>query len=360
MGAAMKKLLLSLVAGMIALFPSAAMADHWVREDSETVSRIRGDVFIAEGEAVGSLLIIDGNAYIGGTVQGTVFILRGDAEVTGAVTGHMTVVAGDIDLRDKARVASVTSIGGDLSIEDGAVLQGKASTGLMAFFRWVSSSSFFMIWAGVTLLLLVAGMFFAAVGGRQLLDAAESLTVEPGSTMVGALTLWVGIPALAVLSMLVLIGHILPTLAAILLLAFAAAWVLGYIATATKVGGILVRRRDLDPNAVHPYDSTVFGLVLLQSTVLVPVLGPVVFIAAGVWGAGSLALHAYRAAGGRPLSMPPLTLVHGAWGTRPSIHLPLIRLRHAHLTVGPPRMTRDSAGTGVMSGVTPHALDEDT
>src|SRR5215204_3598691 len=52
----------------------------------------------------------------------------------------------------------------------------------------------------------LAGLLFAAVAGRQLTRAAALLTGRVGGTLLGALLVWVGIPILAVLAFITLVG----------------------------------------------------------------------------------------------------------------------------------------------------------
>ncbi|HLF77541.1 MAG TPA: hypothetical protein VJB57_08615 [Dehalococcoidia bacterium] len=289
---------------VLAFLPALAFADNGDKADDVLV-RIRGDVVIASGERVGSVVVIDGDAVIDGEVDESVTVINGNAIVSGKVGGNLTVISGDIDLKTAARVNNVFSIRGDLVRAEGATVTGEIrerdnfeiAAGIAAVFS-------LLFWLGMSVAVVAAGLVFAAVGGHQLKRSAETMTGDAVGVLVGVVFVWVAIPVVAGVAMATLIG--IPLGIGLLLFLLPALWFLGYIVAGARLGGALVGLTGRTAGE-HPYAATTVGLVLLQLAVLIPVLGALVALFAGIWGAGAIAIGAYRAAGGRGFAPTPTT-----------------------------------------------------
>jgi hypothetical protein len=122
------------------------------------------------------------------------------------------------------------------------------------------------------------------------------MTRDAVSAIVGVVFLWVAVPAIAGVAIVTLIG--IPFGVGLLVFALPALWFIGYIVAGARLGSALV---GLTGRATgdHPFAATTLGLALLQLLVLVPVLGALIVLFAGVWGAGAVAVIAYRAPGGK-------------------------------------------------------------
>jgi hypothetical protein len=301
------KLLVALVAIFVAFGPALASADDGA-DDNGLLLRVRGDVVVSRGETVGTVIVINGDALIEGTVTHRVLVFRGDAVVGGTIEGSLTVVSGDIALRAAAHVDDVNSIRGDLVRAPGATVSGHIrERDNFAFFGWTGAVFSFLFWIAMTLAVVVAGLVFAAVGGRQLTEATRTMTGDAVNTILGIVFVWVALPLIAVVAMVTLVG--LPFGLGLLIFLLPALWFLGYIVAGARLGGLLVGLSGRE-TGVHPLLATFAGLLLLQLLVLVPVLGSLVALLAGLWGAGALAYTAYRAAGGkgfRPAAAPGST-----------------------------------------------------
>jgi hypothetical protein len=296
----MKWLLSTLVAFSIAFLPSLAFAEDG--QDEDVLIRIGADAHIAQGERAGTVIVIDGNAVIDGEVAETVLVIDGNATIRGVVSGQLTVISGDIDLLPTARVKDVTSIRGSIIRSEGASVTGEISE--RDNLEWFGAAAVFfsiLFWGALTVALIGAGLIFAAIGGRQLREAAQRMTGDPVSTIIGVVFIVFALPLIAVLAMVTLIG--VPFGIGLLLFLLPALWFLGYIVAAARLGSALIGLRNKGASD-HPYAATVLGVVLLQLLVLVPVLGVLVGLLAGLWGAGALAAGAYRAAGGRGFEAP--------------------------------------------------------
>jgi hypothetical protein len=292
----MKWLATAAFALSLALFPSLALADDGGEADDVLV-RVRGDVHVAKGETVGSVVVIDGNATIEGKVDKSVTVINGNAVISGEVGGNLTVVSGNIDLAGASRVNNVFSIRGNLIRAEGATVTGEVrERDNVRFLGQIGAVFSFLFWVAMTIAVVIAGLVFAAIGGRQLSQSAEAMTTDAVNAIVGVVFVWVAIPAIAVVAMITLIG--LPLGLGLLLFVMPTLWFLGYIVAGARLGAALVGLAGRE-SGVHPFAATTVGVVLLQIVVLIPVLGAIVALLAGVWGAGAVAVSAYRAAGGK-------------------------------------------------------------
>jgi hypothetical protein len=297
----MKRLTAAAILFALLLIPGTAYADDGAKGE-DFILHVRGDVRVAQGEKVGAIVVIDGNAVIEGEVDESVTVISGNATVTGRIGGNLTVISGDIDLKSAAHVNNVFSIRGDLTRAEGATITGEVrerdSFGVAAALAAAFSIIF---WLGLTIAAVVAGLIFAAVGGRQLQRSAQAMTGDAIGTIAGVVFVWVAVPTIAVVAIATLIG--IPLGLGLLLFLLPALWFLGYIVAGARIGSLIADITGRGPGD-HPYAATTLGLVLLQLLVLIPVLGALIALFAGVWGAGAIACHAYRSAGGKGLPAP--------------------------------------------------------
>jgi hypothetical protein len=298
------KWLIALVIGLtLAVSPSAALAAPNDDSDGDFLMRVGGDVVIGPNESVGSLVVIDGNVTVDGTVRDTVFVVNGDLTVNGTVEDHVTVISGSATLASTARVGDVTLIRSDYTRADGSVITGDVNKrdnftvaqGVLAAFS-------FFFWIAMTVAIVVAGLVFAAVGGRQLTASAQTMTGDALKTTIGVVLVWIALPIIAALAIATLIG--LPLGLGVLFFLMPALWFLGLIVSGTRLGMVIVKASGRE-SGTHPYLASFVGLVILQFLILIPVLGAVVVFLAGLWGAGALAVIAFRGAGFKGFSSPP-------------------------------------------------------
>lgn len=299
----MKWLIALVVALSLAAVPVAASAATNDDASSDFLMRIDGDVVIGEGESVGSLVVIDGNVTIDGTVRDTVFVINGDVTVNGTVEDHLTVISGSATLSSTAQVGDVTLIRSDYTRAEGSVVTGEVNKrdsftfaeGLIAVFS-------FLFWIAMTVAVIVAGLVFAAIGGRQLTSSARSMTGDAVNTIIGVVLVWVALPIIAGIAIATIVG--LPLGLGIFIFLLPALWFLGLIVAGTRLGMAIAKASGREAGD-HPYLASFIGLLILQLLILVPVLGAVVVFFAGVWGAGALAVTALRGAGFKGFSNPP-------------------------------------------------------
>ncbi|HUS81819.1 MAG TPA: hypothetical protein VM013_01005 [Dehalococcoidia bacterium] len=280
----------------VALLPATASAD----DDSEGgfVLRINGPFALASGDSIDSAVVIRGDAVIGGTVRDTLLVIDGHADIAGRVEGNVTIIKGNVTLEGGSFVSRVTIINGSVNRESGSVVEHGINRRGLGFYP---ALFFWLFWLGMTIAVVIAGLVVAAVAGRQLSLSMGTLTGELAYSILGAVALWIGLPAVAVLAFLTVAG--IPFGLALLFFALPLLWFLGYLVTGARLGRALLELPGRRTPADHPYVYAALGLIILQIVVLVPVVGWAIGALAGIWGSGALAVTAFRA--GRSRSHAP-------------------------------------------------------
>ncbi len=296
----MKRLLLLALCALFALLPASAFAQADGSGDNNGfVLRVNGPLRVASTDRVDTAVVISDDALIQGTVENNLVVIDGDAVVTGTVEGDVVMINGDLFLRAGSRVeGDVRLIDGDLTRAPTATVVGDVNEGWrLGWWSWAFPIFF---WFGATVAVVLSALIFAAVGGRQLSDAGDLLTRQPGWSILTAVLTWVGIPLVAVLVIITVIG--IPFGIGMLVFLLPALLFLGYLVTGTRVGALIIRRGAAEEG--RPYLAAVVGMLVFQLLALVPVLGFLLALLAALWGSGGLVLLAWRGATGRPGAPP--------------------------------------------------------
>jgi hypothetical protein len=285
--------LVALVAAVLILLLTSVPALAQEQKDDVYV-RVNGTVDLAAGESVDTLVAVNSGTRLTGTVRDTLVIVNQTATVSGDVGRDAIVANGTLVLEPTARIGGdVVLINGNLTQADGAVIGGRvversgASAG--AEFRRVTAAISLIAWLGMTLLVVIVALGWAAVGGSQLSAVAGLLGARPGLAAVAAVIFWIAVPLVAFVAFITVIGipvFVLPLL-----------WVLGYVTTATRLGFFLADLRHTTPSLDHPYLEAVLGVVVFQLIGLIPIVGGIVVALAGLFGAGAIVVHAWRRIG---------------------------------------------------------------
>src|SRR2546422_8866812 len=85
------------------------------------IVKFGSDAIVREGEEVGEVVVIFGDATIDGKVRGNVVVVAGDAKVNGTIGGELGVPLGSAELGPRAHIeGDVTAIGGGIKADPGA------------------------------------------------------------------------------------------------------------------------------------------------------------------------------------------------------------------------------------------------
>lgn len=291
-----RRVVLAIIAFALALLPGVAAAQD---DAGGTIFRVYGTTTVAKNQSADTVVAISGDVVVDGTVNDTLVVIDGTATVAGKIPGDVNVISGTLDLKPGATVNNVTLVHSTLHRDPGATITGNLSRRSEFFnFGWGSAIFSFFFWVGTTIVVLVAGLIFAALGGRQLTEAGEELTRRLGESVIAGLIVWIGGPILGVLAFLTIIG--IPLGLAIFVIALPALGFLGYIVAGTRLGAALIQAVGVTEHPNRPYLAAVVGLVALQIVGVIPIIGGIVVLLAGFLGSGALAALIWRGRHWRP------------------------------------------------------------
>ena len=275
--------IVALVALLVGAGGASAATDHVV---------ITGGAVVPAGQTAGDVVVLDGTVRIAGHATGDVVSVSGPVRVTGRVDGDLIAVS------DRAFLGSTARVGGDLLYGDerpvlvrGASVGGEVSNEDWADaangWGWVSLIGW---WLAVSVSTLIVGVLLVLLAPAALYAAERAVRDRLGATVAWGVGIAIGVPALAVLALVTLVG--IPFGVALLLAAIPVL-VVAYVTSAWIVG-----RRVLSNRSTSPWAALLAGWGILRLLALIPVVGALVGLAATVVGLGALAVALWRA--GRP------------------------------------------------------------
>lgn len=280
------------------LVPASAEAQAPFDDSDDTVViKVNNPVTVAADESLDVLIVINDDATIDGTITESLVVMSGTATINGRVDGDLVVVSGDLILGPNAVVDDVHLYRSSVVRDPAATVRGDLTEEAEFQFSWWGGALVSIgIWVGLTIVVLVAGLLFALLGGRQLLSLGVTARTQVPTSILTAVVLFGGMPILAFLIFFTVIG--IPLGLAILLVLIPLLWLLGYIVCGAMLG-TWIRARMGSTNALGGIVlATLIGLLVLQCVSLIPFIGGFVLFLAGTYGAGALVLHLIRQRGG--------------------------------------------------------------
>jgi len=262
---------------------ASAATDHVV---------ITGGATVPAGRTAGDVLVVDGTVRIAGHVTGDVISVSGPVRVTGRVDGDLIAVS------DRAFLGSTARVGGDLRYGDErpVLARGASVGGKVSNEDWVDAAngwgwlSLIGWWLAVSVSTLVVGVLLVVLAPAALYAAERAVRERLGVTVAWGLAIAIGVPLLAVLALVTLVG--IPFGIALLLAAIPV-WLVAYVTSAWMLGRRVLRNR-----STSPWAALFAGWGILRVLALMPVAGALVGLVATVVGLGALAVALWRA--GRP------------------------------------------------------------
>jgi hypothetical protein len=231
--------------------------------------------------------VFDGDAVVDGTIEDSVVVFNGSTTVSGSVAENVVSFNGLVTIRSGAEV------GGDLVsrqtpvVEEGATVRGetRANPGELfrqplPFFGWIAA------WLAVSVSVLVLGLLILWLAPRGADAVADVWRTATGPSVGWGLILLIGLPLLAVVLLITLVG--IP-FGVGLLLALLLIYSVGYTLGALIVGGWIVK----PPRSRMA--AFLVGFVILRLLALIPFVAGLVGAAAAVIGLGALAVAVWRA-----------------------------------------------------------------
>lgn len=287
--------------------PLAAQVEVSVETFDRPSLRILQDYTLRAGDTARQVVVIGGDAKIEGRVTEDVVVVLGKVEVasTAVVDGSFVVVAGTVQIADGAKVnRDFVVIGGadtppTFSPGGQHVVIGTAGLGesLRALVPWLTSGLLLgrPIVPGLGWVWMVAAVFFLLNLCLNLLfdgpvrSCATTLRTTPFSAfMAGLLVMLLAGPVCVLLAISVIGIAVIP----FVLCALLAAGVLGRIGFARWIGMSLLPQSD-PADRGQSLRSFAIGSALMCAAYMVPFLGFIVWILAGVFGLGAATLAFY-------------------------------------------------------------------
>lgn len=308
----MRRIMLALAVLVTALVPSTALAQApgEDRRDGFTL-RIDGDYTLARGETAGTVVVISGDAFIDGSARDVV-VMNGDLVVNGRVRQDATVIRGGMTVAATGDVNHVVLIRSDLAREPGAVVRGDIEEEDGAWLYPGAAIFLGLIFVGGAIVItLIAGVTFAAFGGRQLGEAAAAMSSKPGQSIGFAAAVLIGGPVLATIAVATVIG--IPAGLMLLLVVLPTLLLLGAVVAATWLGLLILGSLDASKRPRRPFAPALLGIVIILAVMLVPGLGFLAVSLFSLWGTGALVYRivtgpaepADTGADGTPAQPPP-------------------------------------------------------
>jgi hypothetical protein len=281
MSPAMKRLLIALVLLCTFVPASAALAASGKTDDRIVIS---GPLLVDRGDSAKTVVDVDGDILIRGTVKGDVYAFNGDVAIRGRVTGDVVTFGGTAMLGRRARV------GGDLLyfnhkpvIARGAKLSGKPKK-FNGKYKNVGAGIAIGFWLAVSLSLLVLGLLLLLLAPRAGDAVARTAKTRWGASIGVGILVFVLLPVLGVLLCVTILG--LPLGIGLLLLLFPL-YGIAYATTAFVVGRLILKSSRIPAFLV--------GLLILRLLALIPFAGGVIGLLALIFGLGVLFVTLFRA-----------------------------------------------------------------
>lgn len=258
---------------------------------------VSGPVTVARGEVANNVVVLDGEVRVAGRVTGDLVVVNGKVTISGRVTGDVVSIADRVTLRSGA------GVGGDVQYADkkpviapgarvgGTVKRvdvGKATGGL-------GLAAGIAIWLAVSVSVFLLGVLLLWLVPRAAIALADTARARKGAAIGLGVALFFGIPIIALVLVVSLLG--LP-LGLLLGLALLPLYALAYTSSAWLLG-----HRILGP-ARNRFLAFLAGLAILRALALIPIAGGLVWLAATVFGLGVLFVAAGR---GRTTHTAPAT-----------------------------------------------------
>ncbi|MFN8556481.1 MAG: hypothetical protein U0531_03720 [Dehalococcoidia bacterium] len=265
----------------------------------DTLIRANGPVHIAAGESAQGVVVVRNTVTIDGTADFVVAI-DGNAIINGTVRESVVAVNGTVTLNEGARVGKDILLYRAQAVQQpGAIVGGGIRNEWGGF--TVGRGFWLGVWLNLTVAFLVAGLIFAAAGGRQLRAAGAAIIERPAATLLTTVVLAVGAPVVTFALLATVLGA--PLAFGLLLFVLPALWFFGYLVAGAAAGALLFRLGG-QAAAERPYLHVAVGLLALQVIALVPFIGGMVAFLAGVVGAGALVHQAWTTWRGAATARP--------------------------------------------------------
>ncbi len=271
--------------------PSPAPGFRTVEEKAEDQLVLSGAVTVPRGTSAGEVVVFHGRASVAGVVYGDVVVLDGEVVIAGLVSGSVIALNGPIRLTADAQVGGDVLGAESVRIEPGATVGGAVRETVGFTLQGPLAVLGILLGSvaiGVSTLLLLALLLLIAPRGSD--RVATAARTAPFASAGWGIVFALGLPIVAVASMVTIVG--LP-LGLAVLFAMSLLFLVGYAWAVFAVGRLLVR----EPRS--RWLALLAGWALAAPVGLVPFLNLAVWALGGMFGFGAMTVAVWRARGPR-------------------------------------------------------------
>ncbi len=287
--------------GALFLLPLAGTAAAATGDGIGSRVVLLGGLDVPEGKTVDDVFVLRGPVTIDGTATGNVVSVDGRVTVSGHIQGNLVAVNGPVELQDGAEVDGDVSSRLTPSIAPGATVKGAVRGVNVDFQLGNVFVARFIFWLAASVSVLIVGLLLLAFSPRAAGAVVETMRESTGAAIGFGLVVFIGLPVVAVLALVTLVG--IP-LGLGILLALVPIYTVGYVTSVWLLGRWIVK-----PPA-SPYLAFLLGWLIFRALALVPALGGLLWFLGAVFGLGVLVVSARRTAHSpeppsQPVAMPP-------------------------------------------------------
>ena len=289
-------LLMLVVVALAGFIPVTAFAQDpdLGNREREFAGAINDPLTIESNETVAMIVGIHNEATIDGTVTDVAFIIDGTLIVNGTVNGSIASFSSHVIVNAGAVVNDISLQNSTIEIAPGAQVRGQTQVhGTFFLLEWWSSPVFALVmWVLTTLFVVAGGIIFTLAAGRQFPIYVNATSRHIGQNILRMIMLWIGIPIVALLVMVTIIG--IPLGLMLIGLVLPGLWWLGYSVVGARIGSVILRPFGSDYSAAKAVAATAIGMLALQLLTLAPYIGGTVIFFCGAYGSGALVYHLMR------------------------------------------------------------------
>jgi uncharacterized RDD family membrane protein YckC len=280
---------------------SGAARKPGVRRD--VVVSIGQDATLKAGDSAPQVVVIGGDATIGGAVDEDVVVIGGDAQIDGDVSHDVVVIMGTVQLGPKAVIHhDLVVVGGKVETAEGATVEGRTQEvgvglpfGTVLRLQWLKSwlancalkfrpLSFQVGWiwwfAGAFFLL---SLLIAVLFPHPVASCCNQLAARPATTFAVGIMAKLLLPVFCIILPFTIIGiFVVPFIVVGAMLSV----FVGKVALLEYLGGKVGAPLGLK-SGERPLIAFCAGIALITLLYLVPVIGLFTAIVFGLWGFGA-------------------------------------------------------------------------
>jgi hypothetical protein len=269
---------------------------------------VRNDVTLASGETADGVVVIQGAALIEGAAK-AVFAVDADVTISGAGASveDIFTVGGTLTIENGASVEDVAYV--DTAVTGGELVTGELRdaevdfAGAAAWLGTILVVGLFVVLLGWLIATLAAALLLIAFGTSQARRAAANIGGDTLKTIFAGL--------LMILLPWIVIGLLFVTVVGIpLAIGLALMWgfvaFLGWLVAGLWIGQVLLKG---SRTAARPYGAAFVGTLVLILISFIPFVGPLM----SFLGLGAVTLAGWRVLRGG--GTPPMPPGYGQWGT---------------------------------------------